>query len=80
MLFAISLAEKLGGRGLKAFSLHPGVIMDTGLANHLDLANMEGDAKDLRKSLLLIPKESQTVSNRMQSTRIALRETLKAGD
>lgn len=54
--------------------------MDTGLANHLDLANMEGDAKDLRKSLLLIPKESQTVSNRMQSTRIALRETLKAGD
>ncbi|KAF5626691.1 oxidoreductase [Fusarium tjaetaba] len=36
MLFAISLAEKLGSRGLQAFSLHPGAILDTSLAKHLD--------------------------------------------
>lgn len=35
MLMALSLAEKLGPKGLHAFSLHPGVIM-TNLANHLD--------------------------------------------
>jgi len=36
MLMAVSLAEKLGSKGLRAFSLHPGVIL-TNLANHLDL-------------------------------------------
>ncbi|KAJ4053310.1 hypothetical protein NW758_003110 [Fusarium oxysporum] len=36
MLFASSLAEKLGSRGLQAFSLHPGAILDTSLAKHLD--------------------------------------------
>ncbi|RGP81501.1 oxidoreductase [Fusarium longipes] len=36
MLFAISLAEKLGGRGLQAYSLHPGAILETSLANHLE--------------------------------------------
>jgi NAD(P)-dependent dehydrogenase (short-subunit alcohol dehydrogenase family) len=35
MLMALSLAEKLGKRGLRAFSLHPGVI-NTNLGNHLD--------------------------------------------
>ena len=35
MLTAISLARKLGHRGLLAFSLHPGVI-HTNLGNHLD--------------------------------------------
>ncbi|GKU04284.1 oxidoreductase [Fusarium langsethiae] len=35
MLFAISLAEKLGSRGLQAYSLHPGAILETSLANHL---------------------------------------------
>jgi NAD(P)-dependent dehydrogenase (short-subunit alcohol dehydrogenase family) len=36
MLFAISLAQKLGMKhGLQAFSLHPGVIF-TNLGNHLD--------------------------------------------
>ncbi|KAK2043182.1 short-chain dehydrogenase/ reductase [Colletotrichum somersetense] len=34
-LMAISLAEKLGGKGLLSFSLHPGVIY-TNLASHLD--------------------------------------------
>ncbi|KAI9170919.1 Short-chain dehydrogenase TIC 32, chloroplastic [Paramyrothecium foliicola] len=37
MLMALSLAEKLGKRGLLSFSLHPGVIFSTGLASHLDL-------------------------------------------
>ncbi|KAF4999591.1 hypothetical protein FGRMN_2339 [Fusarium graminum] len=36
MLFAISLAEKLGNRGLQAYSLHPGAILETSLGNHLE--------------------------------------------
>jgi NAD(P)-dependent dehydrogenase (short-subunit alcohol dehydrogenase family) len=36
MLFAISLAEKLGSRGLQAYSLHPGAILETSLGNHLE--------------------------------------------
>ncbi|KAI0384276.1 WW domain-containing oxidoreductase [Hypomontagnella monticulosa] len=35
MLFSVSLAEKLGGRGLQSYSLHPGVIA-TNLDNHID--------------------------------------------
>ncbi|GKU00738.1 unnamed protein product [Fusarium langsethiae] len=42
-LFSVSLAQKLGGRGLQSYSLHPGMIMSTGLGVHLDLASMEGD-------------------------------------
>lgn len=39
MLFAISLAQKLGVKhNLQAYSLHPGVI-HTNLANHLDFAS-----------------------------------------
>jgi NAD(P)-dependent dehydrogenase (short-subunit alcohol dehydrogenase family) len=34
ILFARSLAEKLGARGLKAYSLHPGVAFNTSLAPH----------------------------------------------
>ncbi|KAK0726122.1 WW domain-containing oxidoreductase [Lasiosphaeris hirsuta] len=36
MLMALSLAEKLGSRGLVAVSLHPGVIFGTSLANHMN--------------------------------------------
>ncbi|KAJ2981506.1 hypothetical protein NQ176_g1980 [Zarea fungicola] len=35
ILFAVSLAQKLGSRGLLAFSLHPGAII-TNLGTHLD--------------------------------------------
>ena len=35
MLFATSLAKKLGGKGLTAVALHPGVI-GTNLGAHLD--------------------------------------------
>ncbi|UKZ82633.1 hypothetical protein TrVFT333_010426 [Trichoderma virens FT-333] len=42
MLMAISLAEKLGSRGLTAFSLHPGAIM-THLGDHLDFS-VQGQA------------------------------------
>jgi hypothetical protein len=51
MLFALSLAEKLGKRGLQAYSLHPGVIMSTGLSNHLNQSE-DGDFKILRTSRL----------------------------
>ncbi|KAL7806852.1 putative short-chain dehydrogenase [Trichoderma aethiopicum] len=37
MLMAISLAEKLGSRGLTAFSLHPGTIV-THLGEHIDFS------------------------------------------
>lgn len=33
---AISLAEKLGHRGLRALSLHPGVIGSTNLGSHIN--------------------------------------------
>ncbi|KAL0929734.1 short-chain dehydrogenase reductase family [Colletotrichum truncatum] len=38
MLFSLSLAEKLGKRGLLSFSLHPGVI-GTNLSNHVEWGN-----------------------------------------
>jgi NAD(P)-dependent dehydrogenase (short-subunit alcohol dehydrogenase family) len=41
MLFARSLATKLGGRGLLAFSVHPGAIF-TNLGNHL----LTGDTQE----------------------------------
>ena len=34
ILFARALAEKLGARGLRAYSLHPGVAFGTSLAPH----------------------------------------------
>ncbi|KAF4993033.1 hypothetical protein FGRMN_6769 [Fusarium graminum] len=43
MLFSNSLAQKLGGRGLQAYSVHPGLILSTGLGTHLDFANMDAD-------------------------------------
>jgi NAD(P)-dependent dehydrogenase (short-subunit alcohol dehydrogenase family) len=43
-LMALYLAEKLGDRGLQAYSLHPGAILSTSLGNHLD-----GDFSSLRK-------------------------------
>ncbi|KAF2654541.1 NAD(P)-binding protein [Lophiostoma macrostomum CBS 122681] len=43
MLFALSLAEKLGGKDLLAFSLHPGVI-HTNLGDHL---NFDSDFEEL---------------------------------
>lgn len=42
MLMALSLAEKLGKRGLEAFSLHPGVIMGTSLGTHLEETSFQG--------------------------------------
>ncbi|KAK2684379.1 hypothetical protein QWA68_016799 [Fusarium oxysporum] len=44
MLLALSLAEKLGKRGLRSYSLHPGAILNTGLAGHLD-SSENGDFK-----------------------------------
>lgn len=46
MLFSISLAEKLGNKGLQSYSLHPGVIFNTNLGNHLDWSQ---DETTLRK-------------------------------
>ena len=48
MLMAVSLAEKLGNKGLRAFSLHPGVIY-TNLGNHVDWEG--GDYAALRMLL-----------------------------
>ncbi|EXA54419.1 oxidoreductase [Fusarium oxysporum f. sp. raphani 54005] len=43
MLFSVSLAQKLGSRGLQSYSVHPGLILSTGLGTHLDFANMDAD-------------------------------------
>ncbi|KAL6357427.1 hypothetical protein LRP88_07592 [Fusarium phalaenopsidis] len=45
MLFSLSLAQKLGSRGLQAYSVHPGLIMTTNLGNHLDFASPDKDLK-----------------------------------
>lgn len=38
MLFTLSLAQKLGVKhNLQAYSVHPGVIIETNLTGHLDL-------------------------------------------
>ncbi|KAI5460135.1 hypothetical protein BGZ63DRAFT_426080 [Mariannaea sp. PMI_226] len=44
MLFAVSLAEKLGKRGLVACSVHPGSILNTGLTAHI---NFDTDVKSM---------------------------------
>ncbi|KAL4743894.1 hypothetical protein BDV11DRAFT_7 [Aspergillus similis] len=41
MLMAVSLAEKLGSKGLLAYSLHPGVIINTSLSSGLDDMNKD---------------------------------------
>ncbi|KAF9769914.1 hypothetical protein IL306_012594 [Fusarium sp. DS 682] len=43
MLFSVSLAQKLGSRGLQSYSVHPGLILSTGLGTHLDFASMDAD-------------------------------------
>lgn len=43
MLFSLSLATKLGNRGLQSNSLHPGVI-STNLGNHISWETDEGMA------------------------------------
>ncbi|WAO83063.1 Hypothetical protein NCS54_00024300 [Fusarium falciforme] len=45
MLFSLSLAQKLGSRGLQAYSVHPGLIMSTNLGSHLDFASPDKDLK-----------------------------------
>ncbi|GAM33902.1 short-chain dehydrogenase [Talaromyces pinophilus] len=42
MLFSRSLATKLAKRGLISVSLHPGVIFDTSLGNHLNADGFQG--------------------------------------
>lgn len=37
VLFTVELARRLGDRGVRAFSVNPGLIMSTGLGAHLDL-------------------------------------------
>lgn len=36
ILFSVELARRLKDHGIHSFSVHPGVIMTTGLANHID--------------------------------------------
>lgn len=63
MLFSLSLAQKLGSRGLQAYSVHPGLIMTTNLGNHLDFASPDKDLKSFRKSFFLsIPRTSMLTS------------------
>jgi NAD(P)-dependent dehydrogenase (short-subunit alcohol dehydrogenase family) len=55
ILFAVALAQRLKGKGLVAFSLHPGVIM-TNLVRHLDLSKGPGEAmREARKCIRAKP-------------------------
>ena len=46
LLFSVSLAEKLGKRGLLAFSLHPGAIFTNGMA----VLDFKAIAEEFRES------------------------------
>jgi NAD(P)-dependent dehydrogenase (short-subunit alcohol dehydrogenase family) len=52
MLFSVSLAQKLGSRGLQSYSVHPGLILSTGLGTHLDFASMDADLGTFSKLTL----------------------------
>lgn len=55
MLMAVSLAEKLGKKGLLACSIHPGLVMGSGLTNHLDMADPNaGDFAGLSESIPIL--------------------------
>lgn len=41
ILFSVELARRLADRGVYAYSVHPGVIMGTGLATHLDRSDFD---------------------------------------
>jgi hypothetical protein len=41
ILFALALDERTRAHGVRAFSLHPGGIVDTGLGKHLSLAELQ---------------------------------------
>lgn len=45
ILFSVALAQKLGNRGLKAYSLHPGVTLGTSLAPPMDDSTLESVRK-----------------------------------
>ena len=51
ILFAYALAQKLGPRGLKAYSLHPGQTLGTSLA---EVGFTDEDLKNLRKHIMFI--------------------------
>ncbi|KAF4121687.1 Short-chain dehydrogenase [Geosmithia morbida] len=66
MLFAISLAQKLGGRGLLSYSVHPGAIGTSNLAHHLDILDTwgtdDGDSKALADQNSIMGNEELRVS------------------
>jgi NAD(P)-dependent dehydrogenase (short-subunit alcohol dehydrogenase family) len=51
ILFAYALAQKLGSKGLKAFSLHPGQTLGTSLA---EVVLTDEDLKNLRKCNVVV--------------------------
>ncbi|KAL4865580.1 hypothetical protein BDV12DRAFT_188063 [Aspergillus spectabilis] len=51
VLMAVSLAAKLGSKGLQAYSLHPGVIFSTSLSGNLDAEDDFSALKVLDKAL-----------------------------
>lgn len=48
MLMALSLAEKLGKRGLLGYSVHPGLIPNTGLSAGTQATDLGALITDLR--------------------------------
>ncbi|ETS84586.1 hypothetical protein PFICI_02611 [Pestalotiopsis fici W106-1] len=48
ILFSVELARRLADKGIKAFAVHPGGILTTGLATHLDIESL-GDIPAIAK-------------------------------
>lgn len=50
ILFSVELAKRLGGKAIKSYAVHPGGILTTGLASHLDLSQLEDIPKIAKRN------------------------------
>jgi NAD(P)-dependent dehydrogenase (short-subunit alcohol dehydrogenase family) len=63
ILFAVALDKRGAAEGVRAFSLHPGGILDTGLGKHLDRESLRtmGVIDDQGKPVLDVTRDLKTV-------------------
>lgn len=58
----LSLAEKLGKQGLLAYSLHPGLIITTGLCAHIDFGSAVAELCTSEILFLIMAANSHTTA------------------
>jgi len=49
LLFSLELASKFGSKGLKSYSVHPGVTSGTGLVSHVPASEFAGIHEAMKK-------------------------------